>query len=645
MKEYIKKLFISFGTIIYFELLYHILIFKSFNIKELFFIILFSLVFSIFVDLITSLFGKSVNKWLFIIIMTLLSIVFISQYINFQFYDNIISIYSYIHGGQVLGFFDAIWRVFKTKFIFILLFFIPVALLIIFNKKIPTQGLKWKNILIKSGVFTIAFIISVLSLNLDKDEIYSANNLYYYKHVPNSSAQIFGILTTMRLDLERIFTNFEESAEIMTKDKTKPNPTQKVIEYNKLDIDFESLANEEKNKVIKDIHLYMNNEDASEKNEYTGMFKGKNLIAIVAEAFSPVAINKELTPTLYKLTHEGFHFTNFYTPLYYVSTSDGEYVTLNGILPKEGVWSFYTSRNNLLPYAYGNVLKPLGYTTYAFHNGRYKYYDRNLSHPNMGYTYIGCGNGLEKKMNCKPWPQSDNEMIDATFDYYADKTPFVTYYMTISGHLEYNFMGNNMAYRHRKEVANLPYSEAIKAYIATHIELDKALENLINKLDEKGILDDTVIVISADHYPYGLTASQMNEVVNIEDEKFDIHKNNLIIWNNKLEYKEFNKYAMSLDILPTILNLFGIEYDSRLIIGKDILSNTEGLVIFSDRSWISEYGKYNAATKKYISFKENKDPDYVKNINNIVYNKFVISKNILETDYYRKVFKGVNNGS
>ena len=645
MKEYIKKLFISFGTIIYFELLYHILIFKSFNIKELFFIILFSLVFSIFVDLITSLFGKSVNKWLFIIIMTLLSIVFISQYINFQFYDNIISIYSYIHGGQVLGFFDAIWRVFKTKFIFILLFFIPVPLLIIFNKKIPTQGLKWKNILIKSGVFTIAFIISVLSLNLDKDEIYSANNLYYYKHVPNSSAQIFGILTTMRLDLERIFTNFEESAEIMTKDKTKPNPTQKVIEYNKLDIDFESLANEEKNKVIKDIHLYMNNEDASEKNEYTGMFKGKNLIAIVAEAFSPVAINKELTPTLYKLTHEGFHFTNFYTPLYYVSTSDGEYVTLNGILPKEGVWSFYTSRNNLLPYAYGNVLKPLGYTTYAFHNGRYKYYDRNLSHPNMGYTYIGCGNGLEKKMNCKPWPQSDNEMIDATFDYYADKTPFVTYYMTISGHLEYNFMGNNMAYRHRKEVANLPYSEAIKAYIATHIELDKALENLINKLDEKGILDDTVIVISADHYPYGLTASQMNEVVNIEDEKFDIHKNNLIIWNNKLEYKEFNKYAMSLDILPTILNLFGIEYDSRLIIGKDILSNTEGLVIFSDRSWISEYGKYNAATKKYISFKENKDPDYVKNINNTVYNKFVISKNILETDYYRKVFKGVNNGS
>ena len=645
MKEYIKKLFISFGTIIYFELLYHILIFKSFNIKELFFIILFSLVFSIFVDLITSLFGKSVNKWLFIIIMTLLSIVFISQYINFQFYDNIISIYSYIHGGQVLGFFDAIWRVFKTKFIFILLFFIPVPLLIIFNKKIPTQGLKWKNILIKSGVFTIAFIISVLSLNLDKDEIYSANNLYYYKHVPNSSAQIFGILTTMRLDLERIFTNFEESAEIMTKDKTKPNPTQKVIEYNKLDIDFESLANEEKNKVIKDIHLYMNNEDASEKNEYTGMFKGKNLIAIVAEAFSPVAINKELTPTLYKLTHEGFHFTNFYTPLYYVSTSDGEYVTLNGVLPKEGVWSFYTSRNNLLPYAYGNVLKPLGYTTYAFHNGRYKYYDRNLSHPNMGYTYIGCGNGLEKKMNCKPWPQSDNEMIDATFDYYADKTPFVTYYMTISGHLEYNFMGNNMAYRHRKEVANLPYSEAIKAYIATHIELDKALENLINKLDEKGILDDTVIVISADHYPYGLTASQMNEVVNIEDEKFDIHKNNLIIWNNKLEYKEFNKYAMSLDILPTILNLFGIEYDSRLIIGKDILSNTEGLVIFSDRSWISEYGKYNAATKKYISFKENKDPDYVKNINNTVYNKFVISKNILETDYYRKVFKGVNNGS
>ena len=254
---------------------------------------------------------------------------------------------------------------------------------------------------------------------------------------------------------------------------------------------------------------------------------------------------------------------------------------------------------------------------------------------------MACGNGLEKikGMNCKKWPQSDLEMINATFDMYSSYEQFMTYYMTISGHLEYNFMGNNMSYKNKDAVKDLPYSEAIKAYIAAQIELDKALEELLNKLEEKGILDDTVIVLSADHYPYGLTTNQMKEIMNIEDEKFDIHKNNLIIYNSKLtKTVEVNKLGESLDILPTVLNLFGIEYDSRILMGTDLLSDNDGLVIFNDRSWITEKGKYNAATKKFTAYTDDIEDNYVKTINQIVYNKYVISKNILDTDYYRKLF-------
>lgn len=644
MKKHIKKFLISFSVILFLEFLYHILIFNSFNIKEIIYITLFSIQFSLFFDLITSLFSNKVNKWLLIIILTFLPILFISQYINYLFYGNIISIYSFLHGGQVFEFFGAIWSVLTSKIIYILLFILPIPLLLIFNKKIVCGSLNWKEILYKLLVFTSIFIISLLTLNLDDKDIYSAKNLYYYKHVPNASAQMLGLLTTMRLDLERTITNFEETIDIQNNNNNNGNKDsyitpEKVPEYNITDINFETLAENSTNKTIKSINLYFNGTTPSEKNEYTGIFKGKNLIEIVAEAFYPIAIDKDLTPTLYKLTHEGFHFTNFYTPLYYASTSDGEYTTLNSLIPKEGVWSFYASRNNYRPYAYGNLFKERGYTTYAFHNGRYKYYDRNLTHPNLGFTYIACGNGLEKKMNCKPWPQSDLEMINASFDYYGDKAPFMTYYMTISGHLEYNFGGNNMAYKHRKEVENLPYSTAIKAYIATHIELDKALEALLNKLEEKNLLDDTVIVMSADHYPYGLKNKEINEVIPMEDEKFDIHKNNLIIWNKNIPYTEIDKYAMSIDILPTVLNLFGFEYDSRLLIGRDILSNSEGIVILSDRSWINQYGKYNASTKKFTAFKDVED-DYVKRMNEEVYNKYVISKNILESDYYKSVFEG-----
>ena len=636
-----NKIIISLINILYLELIYHLFVFKTFEFKSILFITLFSLLTSLFIDLITSFFNKKLNKWLFIGINAFIYVLFLAQYINFKFYGNIISVYSVFHGGQVFGFFGAIWAVIKENIFRCLLLFIPVSLLFIFHKKIKSESFNPKILWKKALVLLITFIITVLSLNLDtKKSIYTAKNLYYNQHYPNQMAQTFGILTTMRLDLERTISGFEEKTIEVAETPDKEVNKNPKIEYNVADIDYDSLIKNETNEEIKNIHNYVKSSTPSEKNIYTGMFKGKNLIAIVAEAFSPIAVNKDLTPTLYKLVNSGFVFNNFYTPVYYVSTSDGEYVTLNSLLPKESVWSFSKSSKNYLPYAYGNLFKEIGYTTYAFHDGTYKYYNRHLSHPNMGYTYKACGNGLEKSMKCKIWPQSDLEMINATYDYYKDSEHFMTYYMTISGHLQYNFYGNNMSYRNRELVKDLDKSTAIKAYIAAQKELDKALEELLNKLEADGKLDDTVIVLSADHYPYGLTTDQISEVMNIEDSKFDVHKNNLVIWSSIMkEPIEINKYGESLDILPTVLNLFGIDFDSRLLMGRDLLSNSDGLVIFNDRSWITDKGKYNASTKVFTPFNnEQVDEDYIESINTKVYNKFVISKNILETNYYKYVF-------
>lgn len=636
-----NKIIISLINILYLELIYHLFVFKTFEFKSILFITLFSLLTSLFIDLITSFFNKKLNKWLFIGINAFIYVLFLAQYINFKFYGNIISVYSVFHGGQVFGFFGAIWAVIKENIFRCLLLFIPVSLLFIFHKKIKADSFNPKILWKKALILLITFIITVLSLNFDtKKSIYTAKKLYYNQHSPNQMAQTFGILTTMRLDLERTLSGFEEKSIEVTETPTDEVNKDPEIEYNVTDIDYDSLIENETNEEIKNIHNYVKSSTPSEKNIYTGMFKGKNLIAIVAEAFSPIAVNKDLTPTLYKLVNSGFVFNNFYTPVYYVSTSDGEYVTLNSLLPKESVWSFSKSSKNYLPYAYGNLFKEIGYTTYAFHDGTYKYYNRHLSHPNMGYTYKACGNGLEKNMKCKIWPQSDLEMINATYDYYKDSEHFMTYYMTVSGHLQYNFYGNNMSYRNKDLVKDLDKSTAIKAYIAAQKELDKALEELLNKLEADGKLDDTVIVLSADHYPYGLTTEQISEVMNIKDAKFDVHKNNLVIWSSTMkEPIQINKYGESLDILPTVLNLFGINFDSRLLMGRDLLSNSDGLVIFNDRSWITDKGKYNAATKVFTPFNnEQVDEEYIENINTKVYNKFVISKNILETNYYKYVF-------
>lgn len=116
-----------------------------------------------------------------------------------------------------------------------------------------------------------------------------------------------------------------------------------------------------------------------------------------------------------------------------------------------------------MPLTMAQQLKRLGYSAYAYHDHTYTYYDRNLSHPNLGYVYRALGNGLDVEAT---WPESDIEMIDKTTADYMGSEPFHAYYMTVSGHLEYNFNGNAMAKKNQDLVKDLPYSGSVRAYLA-----------------------------------------------------------------------------------------------------------------------------------------------------------------------------------
>jgi len=368
--------------------------------------------------------------------------------------------------------------------------------------------------------------------------------------------------------------------------------------------------------------------------------KKMDVLNIKGEKVSDIALNEQVTPTLYKMANNSFVFTNYYQPLFPVSTSDGEYLTLVGLIPKEGVWSFYQSSKISMPLGFGNMFKKAGYSSKGYHNHNYKYYDRHLSHPNIGLDFMACGNGLQKLMNCKRWPNSDAEMIDATVGHYInDSKPFATYYMTVSGHLNYNFGGNNMASRNKKAVQNLNYSTSVKAYLATHIELDKAMEKLLNYLSEAGKLEDTLIVIAPDHYPYGLEKSEMNQISTIDrTDKFENYHTTLIMYNPSIEKTVIDKYITSIDILPTIYNLYGLEFDSRLLMGTDIFSENDGVIMLSDRSWITEKGRYNSVNGQFYSAgNEDISQEYINEINDIVNKKFSMSSLILDTNYYSKL--------
>ncbi len=540
--------------------------------------------------------------------------------------------------GQVAEFMDTIIDMIIRNWYGIVLFMIPLITLIVLNTKkvMCYEKYNFKDVLKQLCIALTAHVIALICVNcINTGDIYSNKNLYYNIHVPKITANRMGILTTMRLDFQRFVFGFEENLTIETYNEQNKNIQSG---ENKEDIDFNDLIENEQDETIKEIHEYFSTEEASEKNEYTGMFEGKNLIVIVAESFSQLAIREDLTPNLYKLYSEGFQFDNFYTPIFPVSTADGEYITDTSLIPKEGVWSFLEVNENYMPYSYANVFEKLGYTSNAYHNHTATYYHRDKYIATMGYdSYLAVGTGLEDRMNTSRWPNSDYEMVNVTANDYINNDKFLAYYMTVSGHLNYTKMGNAMVYKNWDLVKDLPYSDKAKSYLSANIELDKAVGEILAKLEETGKLENTVIVISGDHFPYGLTLDEINELSTYtRDDTFEKYHMPLLIWSGSMkEPIKVEKIGSSLDIVPTVLNLFGVEYDSRLLIGKDILSNSNPLVIFSDRSFITDKGKYNAVTNEFIANDGVEiDENYISTINKKIYQKYKMSRLILEKDYY-----------
>ncbi len=420
--------------------------------------------------------------------------------------------------------------------------------------------------------------------------------------------------------------------------------------YNVLDIDFDALIASETDSSIIALHEYVSGLTPTSQNEYTGLFAGKNLILITAEAFSAQVINEELTPTLYRLANQGIQFTDFYQPAWGGSTSTGEYSVLLGLVPTNGVSSMYETIGKNVYYTMGNMLGQQGYSTLAFHNGTYTVYRRNETHTNLGYdNFLTFGSGL---LDIQEWSNYDEDTISAILENYVDDQPFSWYWMTYSGHGSYK-AGDGRTTRNIervREVLGDTYKDTTLYYFCYQMELERALTTLVETLEEKGIADDTVIVICTDHYPYGLAKS--TSYGNSEDYLKDLYqvdsydfftrdKSALIIWSGSIEGQNItvDTPTMSVDILPTLLNLFGIEYDSRLLVGRDVFSDAEPMVIWPNHSFITSQGRYNAATGEFIPNEGVEvEEDYLKNMKAVVSNKLSYSSNVFVYDYFNVIF-------
>ena len=589
-----------------------------------------------------------------------------------------------VMAGDVMGGFGStVSRVVINLIPFILLSFLPLAAYVLLRGAIvPDQGQETPVRIILAAVLVAcqltAFLLSTLG---------PVKNYYTYEFTSNTAVPHFGLTAALRLELEYAVAGTpappldqflddpaptaspsapDESAQPTGEPSAQPSPPPQEYGVNTLDIDVAARAEGEENETVRNIHEYMATLTPSQQNEYTGMFEGKNLILITAEGFATPAIDQELTPTLYQLSREGFVFHNFYQPDWTQSTVGGEFAVMTGVIPnwfgKRTAMSMSVERT--MSQTLGWKFREEGYSVPAWHDHTHSYYGRDRTHPNMGYDYAGVGGGLELPHDV--WPNSDLEMMEATVDgyisdYVENGQPFHAYYMTVSGHGYYNWGGNAMSRKHREAVeAKYPdLSETSQAYLACNMELDLALEYLVDKLEAAGIADDTLIVMTGDHYPYLMVMEDgtdyYNELRGFEDKEGDTsrYRSTLLMWSGAIEEPvDVDVPCTSVDIVPTLCNLFGLSYDSRLYSGRDVFatnyepdqySNCMPLAVFANNkgqgnSWITAAGIYEASAKTFTPNEGVEvDEDYVKRVHRLVAAKVNYAKLIIQEDYYALV--------
>jgi len=635
----------------------HLFVYNKILTENLF-MIGFSIPAGIIISILMTVFPNKANKVLSRVIVIFLYIYFAAQYIYYCVFGSFFSMFQIRMGGDaVTGFWKETLSCIKDNIGYLLLMLIPLVIfeLCVKFKAVCLERVKLKEFGIQAGSALVAHIICVICICLVGTGTTTSFYDVYFGNTTTTdrSVEVLGVMTTSRLELWHMaFGNLDnnlglEVIEEIPEVEEKTSQDEQTVDYGKNiidDIDFEYLNTVTNQSAIITLNDYFGSLEGTNKNEYTGMLKDYNLIVLTCESFAPYAINKEITPTLYKLATEGFIFENFYNS-YPNNTTNGEYTVCMGNFPdltrSKSNASFTNSVENYLPYALGNIYKDQrNIQAHAYHNYQGYYYNRENTHPNMGYEFKSAGAGMEFTTS---WPASDYEMMVQSVDDYIDEEQFHAYYMTFSGHYRYDFDINPMAARNERKVQNLNYSEPVKAFLACHIELDKAMEYLLERLEEKGIADKTAIVMTADHFPYGLKDEEYSELAGKEiDTEFEKFENSLIFWVGGLEEPiVIDEYCSTVDVLPTILNLFGFDYDSRILNGVDILDkDAVHLGILNDGSFINEYVKVNQSTGEITYLvDESKIPEgYVNSLVQLVKNKMSASAAILNYDYYDFVF-------
>ncbi len=484
---------------------------------------------------------------------------------------------------------------------------------------------------------------STLKVKFMQNELQTVSNLDLFKNpnVPSIVVNEFGILAYGILDIKSALIDVDETIDFVIEENDKV--TDRIID----DTLWERVIDDETNKTLQNISNYLINQNISNYNDYTGMFEGKNLIVIMMESVNEIFINEEYYPNFYKMYTEGWAFKNNYSPRNSCSTGNNEFSAMTGLYSIYNNCTANKYKNNTYSSSIFNLFNAADYRTMSMHDYTEAYYYRRTIHKNLGsQKYYGVEDlGIEYSNEYRNWA-SDEDFLNVAMDITLENTdkPFMLWLTSVSSHQPYSvpsIEGDKYTYL----FSDKDYPTDLKRYMSKLKTLDNALGVLLEKLEEAGILEDTVIALFGDHYPYGLKNDTLNYVLDYDLSDYEVERTPFIIYNSEMEAKEFKQYTSFINLTPTIANLFNLNYDPRYYMGSDILSDEyESRVIYADGSWKNELAYYNASNGniKYYTDKEY-TMDEIKDINSKINLKTQMSSLIIQNNYFKYLDEALIN--
>ena len=412
-------------------------------------------------------------------------------------------------------------------------------------------------------------------------------------------------------------------------------------------------------------------EDEDKENEYTDIFKGKNLIVIHAESLQTLAIDlefngKEVTPTLNKLAHEGIYFSNFYSQVGVRTSSDAEFTFSTSLLPSSNgtVFVNYYDREYV---TLQKLLKEQGYYVASMHANDGEFWNREIMHKNMGYDklydkqYYNIDQTIGLGLSDKSFFHQSVDIIKDIKD--NNDSLFYINLITLSNHTPFSDLDNMEEFdtsmyvdiNNRTIRRDYINNTVLGNYFRSVHYSDSAIGEFIDELDKQGLLENTVVVIYGDHDAridesyYNLYYNYdgvYDTILNEDDENYTefneyIYELNrkvpFIIWTKDTKFEqEVEKPMGMIDALPTLGNMFGIYSEYQL--GHDIFNVEENTVVFVDGSYVSEKIYYNSQKdESYVIDNDAISEDYVKSRSEKADKLIEISNNIIEYDLIREI--------